>query len=173
MRSIMIEIQKYLENFSLNNDNSLFNEKVKTKIDYYQSIPKYINEYWTAKQRQSNSLHEISYRACFKAQLPRFFIELLTKENDIVYDPFSGRGTTALEAALLNRRFVANDINPLSEIILKPRVQPPTLNDISKRLEEIDFKKKFEPDIDLTIFYHEDTLREIINNFGNNKCNLN
>lgn len=173
----MFDISKYLENFSLDNENSLFDEKVKTRIEYYQynnqSIPKYINEYWTAKQRQSNSIHEISYRACFKAQLPRFFIELLTNENDIVYDPFSGRGTTALEAALLNRRFIANDINPLSEILLKPRVQPPTLIETANRLEEIDFNKDIEPDIDLTMFYHERTLKEIVINFGNNKCNLN
>ncbi|GAB1370912.1 hypothetical protein MASR1M45_09740 [Candidatus Kapaibacterium sp.] len=173
----MFDISKYLENFSLDNENSLFDEKVKTRIEYYQhnnqSIPKYINEYWTAKQRQSNSIHEISYRACFKAQLPRFFIELLTKENDIVYDPFSGRGTTALEAALLNRRFIANDINPLSEILLKPRVQPPTLIEIANRLEEIDYNKEIESDIDLTMFYHEKTLKEIVINFGNNKCNLN
>mgnify|MGYP000961847512 CR=1 FL=1 len=173
----MFDISKYLENFSLDEGNSLFNEKIKTRIEYYQynnqSVPKYINEYWTAKQRQSNSIHEISYRACFKAQLPRFFIELLTNENDIVYDPFSGRGTTALEAALLNRRFIANDINPLSEILLKPRVQPPTLIEIANRLEEIDFNKDIEPDIDLTMFYHEKTLKEIVINFGNNKCNLN
>jgi DNA modification methylase len=163
----MTDISKYLENFSLDKESSLFDEKIKTRIEYYQfnnhSIPKYINEYWTAKQRQANSLHEISYRACFKPQLPRFFIELLTKEKDIIYDPFSGRGTTALEAALLNRRFIANDINPLSEILLKPRVQPPTLNEIAKRLDEIDLNKDIEPDIDLYMFYHENTLKEIIN----------
>jgi hypothetical protein len=33
---------------------------------------KYINEYWTSKQRDASSLHEVSYRACFKPQLPRF-----------------------------------------------------------------------------------------------------
>lgn len=40
-----------------------------------KGIPTYINEFWTSKQRQANSLHEISYRACFKPQLPRFFID--------------------------------------------------------------------------------------------------
>src|SRR4051794_1805062 len=57
-------------------------------------IPVFTNEFWTAKQRAGNSLHEISYRACFKPQLPRFFIERLTKPGDRVYDPFMGRGTT-------------------------------------------------------------------------------
>ena len=47
-----------------------------------------------SKQRAASSLHEVSYRACFKPQLPRFFIERLTEPGDVVYDPFMGRGTT-------------------------------------------------------------------------------
>jgi hypothetical protein len=35
----------------------------------------------------AHSLHEISYRACFKPQLPRFFIQRLTGSGGIVYDP--------------------------------------------------------------------------------------
>src|SRR5438445_12884741 len=42
-------------------------------------VPTFVNEFWTARQRQAHSLHEISYRACFKPQLPRFFIERLTQ----------------------------------------------------------------------------------------------
>jgi hypothetical protein len=51
-------------------------------------IPVLTNEFWTAKQRQGHSLHEVSYRACFKAELPAFFIARLTKPGDIVFDPF-------------------------------------------------------------------------------------
>src|SRR5208282_4335261 len=51
-------------------------------------VPVYLNEFWTSKQRAANRLHEISYRACFKPQLPRFFIERLTKPGDRVFDPF-------------------------------------------------------------------------------------
>ena len=64
----------------------------------------YINEFWTSGQRQGHSLHEISYRACFKPQLPDFFISRLCERGDAVYDPFSGRGTTAVQAALSGRR---------------------------------------------------------------------
>ena len=66
-------------------------------------VPTYVNEFWTSKQRAAHSLHEISYRACFKPQLPRFFIQRLTAPGDTVYDPFMGRGTTLLEAALMAR----------------------------------------------------------------------
>src|SRR5436309_1799185 len=100
--------------------------------------PVFINEFWTARQRQCNSLHEISYRACFKPQLPRFFIERLTETGDRVYDPFMGRGTTLLEAALLGRVPLGCDANPLSGVLVGPRLRPPTLDQIESRLREID-----------------------------------
>ncbi|MDD5187254.1 MAG: DNA methyltransferase, partial [Methanoregula sp.] len=81
------------------------------------TIPKYTNEFWTARQRQAASIQEISYRACFKPQLPGFFIDRLTEPGDVVYDPFSGRGTTVIQAGLSARRVIANDANPLSKIL--------------------------------------------------------
>src|SRR6266404_6810994 len=90
-------------------------------------VPAFVNEFWTAKQRAASRLHEISYRACFKPQLPRFFIERLTQPGDTVYDPFMGRGTTPLEAALLDRIPVGNDANPLSVVMTRPRLRPPSL----------------------------------------------
>src|SRR5689334_17470987 len=63
-------------------------------------ISRYQGEFWSSKQRQANSLHEVSYRACFKAELPNYFVQSLTKPGDIVYDPFNGRGTTVIESAL-------------------------------------------------------------------------
>src|ERR1700722_681661 len=89
-------------------------------------VPTFVNEFWTAKQRAASRLHEISYRACFKPQLPRFFIERLTRPGDIVYDPFMGRGTTPVEAALLGRVPFGCDINPLSAVLTHPRFTPPT-----------------------------------------------
>ena len=126
-------------------------------------IPVYINEFWTAKQRAAHSLHEISYRACFKPQLPRFFIERLTRPGEFVYDPFMGRGTTLIEAALCGRIPVGCDINPLSEILTRPRLTPPGIQDIKARLDSIDFNKNVEVFDDLLVFYHPDTLRAITN----------
>lgn len=125
-------------------------------------VPIFTNEFWTARQRQADSIHEISYRACFKPQLPRFFIMLLSCENDWVYDPFSGRGTTIIEAALLKRNVISNDINPLSEILCRPRLFPPSLKDVSDRLQEIQILPDLQADIDLSMFFHPDTLKEIL-----------
>ena len=125
-------------------------------------VEKAINEYWTSGQRQAHSLHEISYRACYKPQLPRFFIERLTQQGDAVYDPFMGRGTTQLESWLMGRKPLGNDINPLSKVLLEPRLNPPSLEQIEKRLNEIDLRIAKEEYPELLAFYHQDTLTQII-----------
>lgn len=127
------------------------------------NVPVFINEFWTSKQRAAHSLHEISYRACFKPQLPRFFIERLTKRGERVYDPFAGRGTTIIEAALLGRIPMGCDINPLSEILARPRLDPPSIPEIAERLQKIEFNQKTETRNDLLAFYHAKTLRAITN----------
>ncbi len=125
------------------------------------AVPLLVNEFWTRRQRAAHSLHEISYRACFKPQLPRFFIERLTAPGATVYDPFSGRGTTALEAALLGRVPTACDVNPLSRILLEPRLDPPSLPEILARLHDIRWSDGGDVRDDLLVFYHPDTLRHI------------
>jgi DNA methylase len=124
-------------------------------------VPTYVNEFWTAKQRAASRLHEVSYRACFKPQLPRFFIERLTQPGDVVYDPFMGRGTTPLEAALLGRVPYGCDINSLSAVLTGPRLHPPTVDQVADRLQQIDFHSFDELPDDLLVFYHPETLKEI------------
>ena len=121
----------------------------------------YVNEFWTSKQRAANALHEISYRACFKPQLPRFFIERLTLPGDVVFDPFAGRGTTLIESALLGRVPVGCDINPLSSIMTLPRLNPPTVDQVADRLSHIELEDIDEYPEELLVFYHPETLKQI------------
>jgi DNA methylase len=123
----------------------------------------FVNAFWTAAQRRGHSIHEISYRACFKSQLPAFFIERLTEPGGRVFDPFSGRGTTAVQAALMGRAPAANDVNPLSAMLCAPRLDPPSVAAIRTRLAEIDLSRAISDPIeaDLLAFYHPDTLRQI------------
>jgi len=125
------------------------------------SVKTFVNEFWTSRQRAAHSLHEVSYRACFKPQLPRFFIERLTRPGDVVYDPFMGRGTTVLESALLARVPVGCDINPLSKVLVEPRLQPPSFDEVRERLWRIDWTADAELPENLLTFYHPETLREI------------
>src|SRR5438046_6580982 len=139
----------------------LLETKARTFSGKELAVPAFVNEFWTSRQRAASSLHEISYRACFKPQLPRFFIEHLTEPDEVVYDPRMGRGTTVIEAALLGRVPCGCDINPLSSFLTRPRLNPPTLQQVAERLKTIDFAGTDEFPEDLLVFYHPETLREI------------
>ena len=124
-------------------------------IDYFT------NAFWTSGQRQAHAIHEISYRACFKPQLPAFFITRLTNPGDLVFDPFMGRGTTPVQAALMQRRAGGNDINPLAALMCRPRLQPIDLQDIADALRSVDWARgKIRRD-DLLAFYHPATLAHL------------
>jgi len=131
-------------------------------------------EFWTSKQRQASSLHEISYRACFKAELPRFFIERYSNPGDIVYDPFLGRGTTALEAMFLKRVPYGNDINPLSKYLIEPRLNLPDFDAIESFLNFFEFDYSVEVEDKFLVFYDLKTLKEItcFKNYFNSKKEL-
>lgn len=124
-------------------------------------------ELWTSTQRQMHSLHySVSYRASFKPELPEFCIGRYSAPGDIVFDPFSGRGTTALQAALMNRVPYASDANPLASLLTQAKLNPVQLDEIVLRLHQIDllrpvqlgaYKEMLAP------FYHPDTYRELLN----------
>ena len=126
-----------------------------------RAYPVLTREFWTARQRQASNLHEVSYRACYKPQLPNLFIDKLTLPGEWVYDPFGGRGTTAVEAALLGRRVLSNDINPLSRILALSRLTLPEPERVAERLAEIPLSDAASDGLDLSMFYHEATEGEI------------
>lgn len=135
---------------------------MKTEISEFPKPPIIERAFWTSRQRQASSLHEISYRACFKPQLPKYFITRFSQIGDRIYDPFMGRGTTLLEGAFLGRRVIGNDVNPLSRILLFPRLNPPTMDEIENRLNSIPLDKNNSAEIELSMFYHPDTEGELV-----------
>jgi site-specific DNA-methyltransferase (adenine-specific) len=51
-----------------------------------------------------------SHSATFPVSLPEWFIKLLTREDEIVIDPFIGSGTTALACIKLNRHYLGIEL---------------------------------------------------------------
>ncbi len=67
------------------------------------------------EQETREHLHSLHpYPAKFIPQIPRRAIELWTKPDDLLYDPFNGCGTTVLEASLAGRRSVGTDNNAVA-----------------------------------------------------------
>lgn len=83
-------------------------------------------------------LHSMcSYMAMFPPSVPHAFIEWLTKPGDVVYDPFAGRGTTPLEACLMGRTGYGSDLNPMASVLTGAKVDPPSWQDLERRMSEL------------------------------------
>jgi hypothetical protein len=75
------------------------------------------------------------YFAMFPETFAEKWIAKLTIPGDVVLDPFSGRGTTALSALLLGRRAIAVDVNDVSYCLTKAKTHPPEFQRLIRRLD--------------------------------------
>ena len=75
-----------------------------------------------------------TYLASFPAALAHAFIARYSRPGDVVLDPFSGRGTTPLQASAEGRIGVGNDLNPLAHVLTAAKLQPPTSRELEARL---------------------------------------
>src|SRR5205807_10203859 len=91
---------------------------------------------WKQQQRLwGHSYHPMcSYLASFPAALTHAFIARYSRPGDVVLDPFSGRGTTPLQACAEGRIGVGNDLNPFAHLLTAAKVQPATRAEATTRL---------------------------------------
>src|SRR4051812_6227049 len=91
---------------------------------------------WKDQQRLwGHPLHPMcSYLASFPAALAHAFIARYSRRGDVVLDPFSGRGTTPLQAAAEGRIGVGNDLNPFAHLLTASKVEPATRAEASTRV---------------------------------------
>src|SRR5918912_834292 len=54
------------------------------------------------------------YPATFIPEMPYTLIEVLSKQGDVIYDPFSGIGTTVFQGLLLGRKPYATELGKVS-----------------------------------------------------------
>ena len=103
--------------------------KDKPKV-YRDAIhPDFKSEVWVIPPERQKK-----HPAPFPEQLVRNCIQLTTKENDIVLDPFMGSGTTALVSENINRKWIGFDIDENYVHITTDRLNVPH----NKVAQEID-----------------------------------
>ena len=79
-----------------------------------------------------------SYLAMFPPALPRYFIEQCSRPGDHVLDPFSGRGTTPLEACVSGRIGIGSDANPLAAVLTASKVRFPSRDGVLARIGDLE-----------------------------------
>lgn len=88
---------------------------------------------------REHRLHALCpYYAMFPARFARECILAYTEPGEIVFDPFSGRGTTVLEALLRDRMGIGTDINPVAAIVSKAKSHVPQPGRIESRLSHLE-----------------------------------
>jgi DNA modification methylase len=118
--------------------------------------------------RWGHSMHTMcSYHGMFPAKVAHHFIQRYSTPGDVVLDPFSGRGTTALQARVEGRRTICNDLNPLAYVLSRAKADPPSWDQARSFLDGLEkaYKKanQDEPDVpdDIRMLYHDNTLKQI------------
>jgi DNA methylase len=108
-----------------------------------------------------------SYHGMFPAKVAHYFIQRYSRPGDVVFDPFSGRGTVPLQARAEGRVAICNDLNPLAYVLSRAKIDPPPWDGVQDFLTglEKDYKRSRagEPDApaDIRMLYHPNTLRQI------------
>lgn len=119
--------------------------------------------------RWGHSMHTMcSYHGMFPAKVAHYFIQRHSQPGDVVLDPFSGRGTVALQARVEGRRTVSNDLSPLAYVLTLAKANPPSYAGVSAYLDDLESRYRRSAyagvDVanDIRMLYHPNTLTQIV-----------
>jgi hypothetical protein len=109
------------------------------------------------------------YFAMFPETFVRRNLVAWSEPDDIILDPFSGRGTTVLESLLNGRRAIGCDTNPVAVCLSRAKADPPILANVLDRLTTLEAqdarparRSKEQKDDFFTLCFHEETLRQLL-----------
>jgi hypothetical protein len=104
------------------------------------------------------------------AMFPEAFVRkhlVWSKPGDVVFDPFSGRGTTVFESLLNNRVGFGCDLNSVAVCVSNAKADPPKYDEVCARLDVLS-RIKFRPDTTLSkdaffnACFHPETLQQLL-----------
>lgn len=126
------------------------------------------------ESKRNHRLHALCpYFAMFPPAFVRENLLQYTEAGDLIFDPFSGRGTTLLEALLNDRQAIASDINPVASCISAAKAKPATLGEITHRMVQLirSYRQSGHRDLERTrealpeffrFAFHSETLKQLL-----------
>jgi hypothetical protein len=113
-------------------------------------------------------LHSICpYFAMFPESFVLEQLYAYTRPDDVVLDPFCGRGTTVLESLLNNRHALGSDINPVAACVAGAKADVPLLRNLQRRIDDLAARfaastdRPLPPSEFFRLCFHEETFAEI------------
>ena len=80
------------------------------------------SDIWDIPNVKSNHIEKTEHPAQFPVELVERLVLALTNENDWVYDPFLGSGTSAIAALIHDRKAIGSEITPAYNEITRNRL---------------------------------------------------
>ena len=124
---------------------------------------------------RESTLQQLSpYVGKMKSGMARVLVNLYSRPEDTVLDPFSGSGVVPLEAALAGRCAWANDLSPYAYALTRGKLEAPGSRKVAIERAKalINAVERDAPSVDLAAvptwvreFFHPDTLREVLTAF--------
>lgn len=162
---VEFEITNGLREFKILNKNDKLIETIKKRGSYFKSVSGELTDYFYIIQKnRTKSVNQYlthwiyPYKGKFHPQMIRALLNIIElKEGDLVCDPFSGSGTTALEAQLLGINFYGIDISPLC--VLQGNVKTNSIN----KIDEIKYyKNKILQSLNQNLFNDEENFYKVL-----------
>lgn len=138
------EVANSLRQFKIHNKGPQIAALVRKKASYFKTFDGQYTDYFHIIQKnRTRSVNQYlthwiyPYKGKFHPQMIRALLNIIgLKQGDTVLDPFSGSGTTALEAQLLGINFIGIDISPLCIIQGAVKTESIYVIDEIKKLKE-------------------------------------
>jgi 16S rRNA G966 N2-methylase RsmD len=92
----------------------------------YQDI--LTDSWWDLPSRTNTNGHQLDYHGNFIPQIANQTFRRFTKERDVIVDWFLGSGTSAIEAANLNRRLIGVELKPDLVDCVRAKLPPEKLD---------------------------------------------
>ena len=103
---------------------------------------------------------------------PEAFVEkhlAASRYDGVVFDPFCGRGTSVFQALLEGREAAGCDLHPVAVCITSAKCDPPTLEEVLARLNELEVTQSDVPQLCLeeemaeffSACFHKDTYEQV------------
>lgn len=164
------EITNGLREFKLNNKSEELSNRLIKRPAYFKSVGGTLTDYFHVIQKnRTRSVNQYlthwiyPYKGKFHPQMIRALLNIIgLKKGDIVFEPFSGSGTTALESQLLGLNFIGIDISPLCVLQGKVKTQA-----IYARDEIIKLKNTLILKLEPSLFNQEQNFYKVLEDIEN------
>jgi DNA modification methylase len=141
--------------------------------DFIDDLTELDSRWWRGSfNGRESTLQQLSpYVGKMKSGMAHALIRLYSKPHDTILDPFSGSGVVPLEAALLNRVVMANDLSPYAYTLTRGKLDAPITESVAIQqcMKVIEIVESQAYSVDLTEvpewireFFHPKTLSEVL-----------